>query len=170
MAIILQKANMDTLFRMGIVETLSVYKDDVLIATVSDESSWAWTVTVLDSANTLGNDLTFVIQLSDGETMNLSALPTVVYEGAGNNGSVNSASVVVQDVTLYVPGEYMNLAASPPVVYDVTKNVSGSAFAGASPVTFINIAASVSALAYAPGILEGPSGSASAGSASVTLF
>jgi len=160
MAIVLRRAFTIPSWAFSIIDSIEVYVDDVLVASASDESSVGWAIQVLEGANLQHNDAWAVIQIGADEALVLSAYAPTITEGPSNGG----ASIVVQDVTLYIPGEILNLNASP-YIPTITENVS----ANSASATLVLLSQGASVASYAPTITEGPSGSPSS-SPSATLF
>lgn len=172
MAIVLKKADLSLINRLGIIDTLSVYIDDVLVASASDEKSISWAISMVDSANLAGNDLVTVITINEDEALTFPMIASYV-PSITEGPSSGTASVAIADVTLYIPSETINLsstAASPPTITEAYYSTGGSVWGGAASVTLIELNASVGVTSYTPTITEGPSGNASVGySASVTI-
>lgn len=172
MAILLQKADLQLLYELGIIDTLNVYVNSVLVASASDDKSIQWAMRVVDEQSQLNNAPFVVIQINADDALDLSNLSS--YAPSITEGpSSGTASVAIEDVTLYIPAETIVLgttAASPPIITEAYYGTGGSVF-GAASATNITLGDSIGIANYAPTITEGPSGNASAGySASVTLF
>lgn len=177
MAIVLQKADLSMIHRLGIIDTIMLYVNDVLVASASDEKTIQWVVSLADNLALHRDDAFTVIELNVDDPVVLadlaSYLPNIT---EGPIGSGIGPSVDVRDVTLYIPAETpistLGLNASPSLFLPgLTDSASVFFVSNTYQLGFSENLHHAASTSYVPTISEGPSGSASAGTGpSVTLF